>query len=158
VKAIAIPLGLAAALVVIAGTVACSGGDGEAEAGGAASPAATVASEPQAQAAVAEPTATAEPAAEGVKVEVLATNDYSFEPEQIELKAGETVTLVLDSSRSFESHSFVIDEIEGVNVAADAGIVASIAFTPLEPGTYTFYCSVAGHREEGMEGTLTVVE
>jgi uncharacterized cupredoxin-like copper-binding protein len=46
----------------------------------------------------------------------------------------------------------------GVSVA---GVVVgpggtSTVSASLKPGTYTFYCTVPGHREAGMSGTLTV--
>jgi uncharacterized cupredoxin-like copper-binding protein len=43
-----------------------------------------------------------------------------------------------------------------LHVAAEPGSTAYLEFTPLEPGTYFFYCASAGHLEAGMYGTLIV--
>lgn len=45
-----------------------------------------------------------------------------------------------------------------VHLHTVAGEAVTAAFTPTEPGTYEFYCSVPGHREAGMVGTLIVSE
>jgi mono/diheme cytochrome c family protein len=50
--------------------------------------------------------------------------------------------------------------IEGAGVKQNGETVqgggVSMIKVRLKPGTYQFYCTVAGHREGGMEGTLTV--
>jgi plastocyanin len=56
------------------------------------------------------------------------------------------------------THDVAIEGSSGETVGkteliADSATSASVN---LKPGTYTFYCSVPGHREAGMEGTLTV--
>ena len=43
-----------------------------------------------------------------------------------------------------------------LHVAAGAGGKGTLTFTPSKPGTYEFYCTVAGHKEAGMVGILTV--
>ena len=40
------------------------------------------------------------------------------------------------------------------NMVSSGGV--STVTVDLKPGTYTFYCSVPGHEEAGMKGTLTV--
>ena len=47
-------------------------------------------------------------------------------------------------------------EVEGAGVSETVtGADTSLDVT-LEPGEYVFFCAVPGHREGGMEGTLTV--
>lgn len=56
------------------------------------------------------------------------------------------------------SHDVVIEDSKGETVARTdvIGEGETSAKANLKPGEFTFYCSVPGHREAGMEGTLTV--
>ena len=93
------------------------------------------------------------PAADGAReVEVTAT-DFAFDPDEITAESGEELAIVLHSEDLL--HDFTIDELDA-HVAADRGETARGGLTAEEAGTYSYYCSVPGHREAGMEGTLTV--
>jgi len=66
------------------------------------------------------------------------------------------VTIEFDNPASV-GHDVVVEDASG-NELLRTDIVTAETTTAegeLEPGNYTFYCSVAGHRESGMEGTLT---
>jgi plastocyanin len=56
------------------------------------------------------------------------------------------------------THDVAIENSSGEEVGATELISEGKDSTTvdLKPGTYHFYCSVPGHREAGMEGTLTV--
>jgi plastocyanin len=55
-------------------------------------------------------------------------------------------------------HNVTIESSSGAQVGATPtfqGGAKTLSVT-LKPGTYKFFCSVPGHRQAGMEGTLTV--
>jgi uncharacterized cupredoxin-like copper-binding protein len=81
-------------------------------------------------------------------------HDLSFRPSQLEASAGQPVTLAIHNLGRIV-HNLTIDELQ-VQLIASPGETKSVDLAALPPGTYTFYCSVSGHRQAGMQGTLTV--
>jgi len=80
--------------------------------------------------------------------------NFSFSPNEIRVKAGEPVTIKLNSADLM--HNFVVDELNVRTEVVKAGTFGVITFTPTEPGEYEFYCGVGSHRANGMVGTLIV--
>lgn len=65
-----------------------------------------------------------------------------------------TVELVVDGSINHNVTFEGVNNDEAV-VEADGGETAT-GTVDLQPGTYTYFCAVPGHRAAGMEGTLVV--
>jgi len=79
----------------------------------------------------------------------------SYNTKQLSAKAG-NVTITM-TNMSPLAHNVTIAQGSTVLGATPTFQGASKTLTlNLKPGTYTFYCSVPGHRQAGMEGTLTV--
>jgi uncharacterized cupredoxin-like copper-binding protein/YHS domain-containing protein len=102
--------------------------------------------------------------------------EFSFTPAQIEVVAGQPVTITFKNTGTLE-HDWSIMEIPvEIMSAADTsqhsmagmtmdpqlhtsamnGQSGTLTFTPTKPGTYEFFCTVPGHKEAGMHGTLIV--
>ena len=90
------------------------------------------------------------PGARSIKV---AGDELAFEPSAITLKAGEDVTIVLTAEDI--AHDFFVKGVGHV-VHAKAGKTARGGLRIDDPGTYSFWCTVSGHKKAGMTGTITV--
>jgi len=95
-------------------------------------------------------------AAQTVEIDVAQTG-LAYTTTSATAKAG-TVTLKSMNPQSIE-HDISIESSDGSinqkgNLVANGDV--SEVTVDLKPGTYTFYCSVPGHKEAGMSGTLTV--
>jgi plastocyanin len=86
----------------------------------------------------------------------LTATDIEYDTSNISAKVSQNVSINFVNDGVLE-HNFIIDEF-GIDNLLQSGDNVAISFTPEQPGTYEFYCNVAGHLEAGMKGTITVTE
>jgi plastocyanin len=91
-----------------------------------------------------------------VKFEADPSGELAYTTTAASAKAG-NVTVDFKNPQSL-THDVAIEDSSGKEVGKTELIGEGETSTSvdLKPGTYTYYCTVPGHREAGMEGTLTV--
>jgi len=82
----------------------------------------------------------------------LSGTEYSFAPTALTAVPGSTT--IRFTNKGAMEHDFTIKAL-GVKLTAQPGKTAETTVT-LTSGTYKTYCSVPGHRQSGMQGTLAV--
>lgn len=85
---------------------------------------------------------------------VITGSNYKFTPNKISVKKGQKTRILFKSADG--PHDFRLDELNLATAVIQGGQEDFVEFTPDKTGTYQFYCSVDGHRQMGMVGTLTV--
>jgi plastocyanin len=147
-KQVAALLALALASLAL---VACGGGDDN-----ETTSAETTAAESTNEGAAGAGSKEAGGAAETLEFEADPEGGLAYTSTEETVKAGE-VEIEFNNPQAL-THDVAIEnskgEVVGQTELIDSGSDATTV--DLEPGTYTFYCTVPGHREAGMEGTLTV--
>lgn len=125
--------GVAAALIL----GACGGGGGDKKADG-----------------IMTKTAPAPAADAGSTTLAVEAHEFSLSPKDLHSAPG-SVAIKYTNGGSIE-HTLLIEGVSGFKLdVASAGAVDT-GTAKLEPGTYTLYCDIPGHRAAGMEAHLTV--
>jgi plastocyanin len=79
--------------------------------------------------------------------------NFFFDPKDAEVPAG-IVAIKMESEGGLHTLVFDDDKVPGFKLEAGSGNSDELK-VDLKPGEYTIYCDIPGHREAGMEGTIT---
>lgn len=91
-----------------------------------------------------------------VELQADSSGQLAYDTETLTADSG-NVTIALDNPAPI-AHDVAVED-SGKELGKSAivtGESTSVTLQNLPPGQYTFYCTVPGHRQAGMEGTLTV--
>jgi P-type Cu+ transporter len=81
--------------------------------------------------------------------------DVRFQPAEVRVRADEFAVITFTNADPV-FHDWSVEGLENVDVPARPGQTAKLRFRVDEPGTYRIICTVPGHAEAGMTGTLVV--
>ena len=81
--------------------------------------------------------------------------EFGFEPGTINVKSGQKVKLVLKNAGTIV-HNLAIKELGVKTATIRAGDTYTLEFTPQRAGRFTFVCTLRGHANRGMIGTIVV--
>ena len=90
----------------------------------------------------------------GQTVTVVGT-EFAFTPSTITVKKGQAVTVTFKNNGQYP-HNFTVAELNVKSETVSPGQETTVTFTPDKAGSFTFICSVPGHADRGMKGTLVV--
>ena len=91
-----------------------------------------------------------------VKIAAEAGTELAYTTKEASANAGQ-VSIEFENPQALQ-HDVTVEDSSGKVLGATELVSegSATATVNLKPGTYTFFCSVPGHRDAGMEGTLTV--
>ncbi len=98
------------------------------------------------------------------EITTITMESYAFTPHTLIAEIGKPIHFLLKNESFLVPHNFLLDSPDGVRLVeanVDSGDEVTIQFTPTQSGVYSFYCDkqllfFPNHREEGMEGSITV--
>jgi Cu+-exporting ATPase len=85
----------------------------------------------------------------------ITAEDFRFSPADMTVRAGDWVALSFTNNDSVV-HDWMVEGIPNADVPARPGQTSRLRFVIDEPGIYEVVCSIPGHAQAGMVGTLTV--
>ncbi len=92
--------------------------------------------------------------AAGTTDHAVVATDNAFDTNAITVKPGDTITL---SNEGFAQHDLTVSDLGIATDLLNNGDTMTITIpADAAPGDYEFICSVPGHKEAGMVGTITV--
>jgi plastocyanin len=149
-------LGVAFAALLVAGCGSSGGSSTSSASSTPAAPAETSTKSSSATSSTPAPSSGGTSAGQTLSIAANPEGELKYNTTSLTAKAGK-VSIDFTNMASL-AHNVTIESSSGAQVGATPTFQggSKTLSVDLKPGTYKFFCSVPGHRQAGMEGTLTV--